>query len=39
MVTEIIAAQGTNSFDQTNGQVNYYPLASWAAGRAGYFHI
>jgi hypothetical protein len=32
MVTEIIAAQGTNSFDQTNGQVNYYPLGIVGGG-------
>jgi hypothetical protein len=32
MATEIIAAQGTNSFDQTNGQVNYYPLGIVGGG-------
>lgn len=34
MATEIIAAQGTNSFDQTNGQVNYYPLGIVTGGPA-----
>ena len=32
MATEIIAAQGTNSFDQTNGQVNYFPLGIVGGG-------
>jgi len=32
MATEIIAAKGTNSFDQTNGQVNYYPLGIVGGG-------
>ncbi len=32
MASEIIAAQGTNSFDQTNGQVNYYPLGIVGGG-------
>jgi len=32
MATEIIAAQGANSFDQTNGQVNYYPLGIVGGG-------
>jgi hypothetical protein len=32
MATEIIAAQGTNSFDQTNGQINYYPLGIVGGG-------
>ena len=34
MATEIIAAQGTNSFDQTNGQINYYPLGIVTGGPA-----
>jgi len=32
MATEIIAAQGTNSFDQTNGQMNYFPLGIVTGG-------
>ena len=32
MATEIIAAQGDNSFDQSNGQVNYYPLGIVTGG-------
>src|SRR5665213_905899 len=32
MASEIIAAQGTNSFDQTNGQVNYFPLGIVGGG-------
>ena len=32
MATEIIAAQGMNSFDQTNGQVNYLPLGIVTGG-------
>jgi hypothetical protein len=32
MATEIIAAQGTNSFDQTNGQINYFPLGIVGGG-------
>jgi hypothetical protein len=32
MATEIIAAQGTNSFDQANGQVNYFPLGIVGGG-------
>ena len=32
MATEIIAAQGSNSFDQSNGQVNYYPLGVVTGG-------
>jgi hypothetical protein len=34
MATEIIAAKGTNSFDQTNGQMNYYPLGIVTGGPA-----
>jgi hypothetical protein len=29
---EIISAQGTNSFDQTNGQINYFPLGVVGGG-------
>jgi hypothetical protein len=32
MASEIIGAQGTNSFDQTNGQMNYYPLGIVTGG-------
>ncbi len=32
MATEMIAAQGTNSFDQTNGQLNYLPLSVVTGG-------
>jgi hypothetical protein len=32
MAGEIIAAQGTNSFDQTNGQINYFPLGIVTGG-------
>ena len=32
MATEIIAAQGANSFDQTNGQINYFPLGIVGGG-------
>jgi len=32
MAAEIIGAQGTNSFDQTNGQINYYPLGIVTGG-------
>jgi hypothetical protein len=34
MATEIIAAQGNNSFDQTNGQINYLPLGVVTGGPA-----
>jgi hypothetical protein len=32
IATEIIAAQGSNSFDQSNGQVNYFPLGIVGGG-------
>ena len=32
MAIEMIAAQGTNSFDQTNGQLNYLPLSVVTGG-------
>jgi hypothetical protein len=32
MATELIAAQGDNSFDQTNGQMNFLPLAYVTGG-------
>jgi hypothetical protein len=32
MATEIISAKGTNSFDQTNGQINYFPLGIVTGG-------
>ena len=32
MATEMIAAQGNNSFDQTNGQINYLPLGVVTGG-------
>ena len=34
MATEMIAAQGSNSFDQTNGQLNYLPLSVVTGGPA-----
>ncbi len=34
MASEIIGAQGNNSFDQTNGQVNYFPLGVVGGGPA-----
>ncbi|MES1261197.1 MAG: DUF1549 domain-containing protein, partial [Acidobacteriota bacterium] len=34
MVSEMIAAQGNNSFDQTNGQLNYHALAVVTGGPA-----
>jgi hypothetical protein len=34
MATEMIAAQGGNSFDQTNGQLNYLPLSVVTGGPA-----
>ncbi len=34
MATEMIAAQGTNSFDQANGQLNYLPLSVVTGGPA-----
>jgi hypothetical protein len=34
IATQIIAAQGTNSFDQTNGQINYFPLGIVGGGPA-----
>jgi hypothetical protein len=32
IATEIIAAQGNNSFDQANGQMNYFPLGIVGGG-------
>jgi hypothetical protein len=32
VATEIIAAQGDNSFDQSNGQINYFPLGIVGGG-------
>jgi hypothetical protein len=32
MATEMIAAQGNNTFDQTNGQLNYLPLSVVTGG-------
>ena len=32
IATEIIAAQGNNSFDQANGQINYFPLGIVGGG-------
>jgi len=32
IAAEIIAAQGSNSFDQTNGQINYFPLGIVGGG-------
>src|SRR6202030_1132931 len=34
MAAEMIAAQGNNSFDQTNGQLNYLPLSVVTGGPA-----
>ena len=34
MAVEMIGAQGTNSFDQTNGQLNYLPLSVVTGGPA-----
>jgi len=34
MASEMIAAQGLNSFDQTNGQLNYLPLSVVTGGPA-----
>ncbi len=34
MATEMIAAQGTDSFDQSNGQLNYLPLSVVGGGPA-----
>ena len=34
IATEMIAAKGTNSFDQTNGQLNYLPLSVVTGGPA-----
>ncbi|MEP6716639.1 MAG: DUF1549 domain-containing protein, partial [Terriglobia bacterium] len=32
IASEIIGAQGSNSFDQTNGQINYFPLGIVGGG-------
>ncbi|MDP9170696.1 MAG: DUF1549 domain-containing protein, partial [Acidobacteriota bacterium] len=32
MASEIIGAQGSNSFDQSNGQINYFPLGIVGGG-------